>query len=81
MEDVSETRLMIFDVITDTLVDLADPSPEEQEEIRENMMTAAEILMDRLGLTVMEVDNEGFVIVSLDLIGEDPDLDEDDGNE
>lgn len=60
-------RLAVFDFITDTLVDLIDPAPDEVQEIRDTMMNAAEILMEGLGMEVTEVNDDGSLVVNMDL--------------
>jgi hypothetical protein len=65
--EFAAARLAVFDHITDTLVDLIDPNPEEVEEVRDNMANAADLVIQGLGLEILEVDAAGLITATLDL--------------
>lgn len=71
MVNLSEMQLAVFDIVVDTLLDLAEVSKQEEDEVRESLESAAEIIIDRLGLVVVGVDEDSQVLVAnLDIIGD-----------
>ncbi len=72
MSEARETaRLAVFDYITETLLDLADPAPEEENELRDNMANAADIILEGLDVKIVKVDDNGLIHATISL-GEDP---------
>ena len=71
MVNLSEMQLAVFDIVVDTLLDLAEVSKQEEDEIRESLESAAEIIIDRLGLIVVGVDEDNQkLIANIDIIGD-----------
>jgi len=66
-DTLEAARLAVYDFVTDTLVDLIDPSPEELLEIRDNMLNAAEIIIQGLGLEITEVNDDGSMAATLNI--------------
>lgn len=64
-KEFATARLVIFDHITDTLVDLIDPDPDELEEVRDNMANAADLIIQGLGLQILGVGPTGIIKASL----------------
>lgn len=58
--NLNEARLMLLEELADILVDLTieddSPSPEEEAELRDVMMDAADIIAEGLQLKVVDVD-------------------------
>jgi hypothetical protein len=59
--NLNEARLMLIEELADILVDLTleddTPSPEEEAELRDAMMDAADIIAEGLQLEVVDVDD------------------------
>lgn len=64
--NLNEARLMLIEELADILVDLTleddAPSEEEEAELREAMMDAADIIAEGLQLEVVNVDDLKFTI-------------------
>ena len=64
--NLNEARLMLLEELADILVDITleddSTSPEEEAELREAMMDAADIIAEGLQLEVVSVDDLKFTI-------------------
>lgn len=62
MEDYAEEQMALYNYIVDVLTDMADPLPEEIDEVRDDMMSVVNILFEGLALKVVGSDESGLSI-------------------
>ncbi len=64
--NTNEARLMLLEELAEILVDLTieddDPSEAEEAELREAMLTAADVIAEGLQLEVVSVDDLTFTV-------------------
>ena len=60
-------RMNIYNYFVETLTDLADPTDEEYEEVKEDMMNAVDLLFEGLELDVTAIDGP-VTTVNIELI-------------
>lgn len=63
-DSVSDLQLALFDQMVDTLIEFTDAEPEEEDEFREQLGSAVELLMQGLDMKVVGRNEDGTIAIS-----------------